>query len=154
MSSLLLLLITLLYAGYNLLVKVSSDYVPAQATTTVLATVCLQIAALTASLSFTVYLLTRGGHVLQLSGHAYAWAAAAGLCIGIAEIGYFYLFGGMGNIRPIAANIAIPAIVSGTVVITFVVSYFVFRESLSWIQLLGGGFVLGGIALMYLGRGQ
>lgn len=154
MSSLLLLLITLLYAGYNLLVKVSSDYVPAQATTTVLATVCLQIAALTASLSFTVYLLTRGGHVLQLSGHAYAWAAAAGLCIGIAEIGYFYLFGGIGNIQPIAANIAIPAIVSGTVVITIVVSYFVFRESLSWIQLLGGGFVLSGIALMYVGKGQ
>ena len=48
----LLLAITVLYAGYNLLVKVSSSHVPASATSTVLATICLQLAALAASVVF------------------------------------------------------------------------------------------------------
>jgi hypothetical protein len=38
----------------------------------------------------------------------------AGLCIGGAEIGYLYLFGGIGISKPMPANIAIPVIVSGT----------------------------------------
>ena len=46
---LLLLAITVIYAGYNRLVKVSSNYVPEPATSTVLATICLQRAALAAS---------------------------------------------------------------------------------------------------------
>ena len=49
---LLLTAITALYAGYNLLVKVSSNHVPESATTTVLATICLQLAALAASGTF------------------------------------------------------------------------------------------------------
>jgi hypothetical protein len=35
---------------------------------------------------------------------------------GAAEIGYFYLFGGVVEIRPIAANVAIPIVVSGAIV--------------------------------------
>jgi drug/metabolite transporter (DMT)-like permease len=150
---LLLILVTGFYAGYNLLIKVSSDFVPAQATTTVLATVCLQVAALAASAGFIVFLHLRGAEVvLKLSPSAYAWAAAAGLCIGAAEIAYFYLFGGLGSGKPMAANLAVPAIVSGTIVITFIVSYFLFREPLTWPQLLGAGLVIAGIATMFLGR--
>jgi drug/metabolite transporter (DMT)-like permease len=89
---------------------------------------------------------------LKLSPSAYAWAAAAGLCIGAAEIAYFYLFGGLGSGKPMAANLAVPAIVSGTIVITFIVSYFLFREPLTWPQLLGAGLVIAGIATMFLGR--
>ena len=48
----LLAAVTLLYAGYNLLIKLSGAHVPASATTTVLATLCLQIAALSTSLLF------------------------------------------------------------------------------------------------------
>lgn len=151
-SLLLLLAVTALYAGYNLLIKVSSAHVPAETTSTILATICLQLTALSASALFAAVLLWRGGHTVQLTGPSYAWAAAAGLCIGGAEIAYFYLFGGIGHGRPMPASIAIPVIVSGTIVITAIVAHFIFRESLSTLQLLGGALVIGGIALMYLGK--
>ncbi len=108
---LLLLAITVIYAGYNRLVKMSSNYVPEPATSTVLATICLQRAALAASGTVALLLLARSGHVLKLSATAYAWAAGAGLCIGLAEIGYFYLFRGVGGTGPVTASVAVPVIV-------------------------------------------
>ncbi len=41
----LLLTVTTLYAGYNLLIKIAGGYVPVEATTTIFATICLQLAA-------------------------------------------------------------------------------------------------------------
>ena len=146
---LLLSAITVLYAGYNLLVKVSSNYVPASATSTVLATICLQIAALAASGTFALLLLARGGHVLKLSATAYAWAAGAGLCIGLAEIGYFYLFRGVGGGGPVAASVAVPVIVTGTVVLTMLFSYFALQESIGAMQLAGTALVVVGIVLIF-----
>lgn len=148
----LLVLVTVLYAGYNLLVKLSGNAVPAAATTTILATIALQIAALAASLAFATLLHVRGGHVFALSGPAFFWAVLAGLCIGGAEIAYFYLFGGIGNTEPMAANIAIPIVVSGTIVITMMVSYMIFRETLTWSQAIGSACIVLGIALLFLGR--
>ena len=89
---LLLVTVTVLYAGYNILIKVSASHVPAAATSTITATICLQIAALMTSLVYMSVIMIRGGQVLQLSWGSYLWAAAAGLCIGGAEIAYFYLF--------------------------------------------------------------
>jgi drug/metabolite transporter (DMT)-like permease len=150
---LLLLTVTTLYAGYNLLIKISGGYVPAEATTTILATICLQLVALTTSMVFMGLLLLRGGQVLHLSTSTYLWAAAAGLCIGGAEIAYFYLFGGIGMAKPVAANIAIPIIVSGTIVITMLVSYLVLKEPLTWNQLLGSGCIVLGIIILFLKKG-
>lgn len=146
---LLLITITALYAGYNLLVKVSSLHVPAAATSTVLATICLQLAALTASGTFALLLLARGGHVLKLSPTAYAWAAGAGLCIGLAEIGYFYLFRGVGGTGPVAASVAVPAIVTGTVVLTMLLSALALKESLGGMQIAGTVVVVLGIAMIF-----
>ena len=146
---LLLLAITVLYAGYNLLVKVSSTYVPASATSTVLATICLQLAALAASGTFAVLLLARGGHVLKLSVAAYAWAVGAGLCIGLAEIGYFYLFRGVGSSGPVAASAAVPVIVTGTVVLTMLFSSLALKESLGTLQITGTVVVVIGIAMIF-----
>jgi drug/metabolite transporter (DMT)-like permease len=154
MTSLLLLLtVTVLYAGYNLLIKVSGAHVPADATTTIVATICLQLAALATSGLVAALLLLRGGHVLQLSSSAYLWAAAAGLCIGGAEIAYFYLFGGIGATKPIAANLAIPTIVAGTIVITMLVAYFLFKEPLGWRHLLGIGLIVSGILVLFVRDG-
>jgi len=150
---LLLVTVTTLYAGYNLLIKVSAAHVPASATSTIVATICLQIAALTTSILFLSIALIRGGQVLQLTWGAYIWAAAAGLCIGGAEIAYFYLFGGVGAIKPMAANLVIPTVVSGTIVITAIAAYFIFRESLTPIQFAGIGCVILGVALLHLGKG-
>ena len=146
---LLLIAITALYAGYNLLVKVSSIHVPESATSTVLATICLQLAALAASGTFALLLLARGGHVLKLSTTAYLWAAGAGLCIGLAEIGYFYLFRGVGGSGPVAASVAVPAIVTGTVVLTMLLSFFALKESLGAMQIAGTVVVLVGIAMIF-----
>lgn len=152
MSTLLLVsVITALYASYNLFVKVASDHVPVNATSTVLATICLQLAALSATLCFLGILVARGGHVLSLSTRAYLWAAGAGFCIGVAEICYFYLFRGGADREAAAANVAIPIIVSGTIAITLIVSYFLLREPLTPVQLGGTLLVVVGMALIAAG---
>ncbi len=90
--------------------------------------------------------------MLQLTWGAYAWAVAAGLCIGGAEIAYFYLFGGTGTLKPMAANVVIPTVVSGTVVLTALGGYLVFRESLAPVQLAGLGCIILGVLLLYFGK--
>ena len=149
LSLVLLLGVTVLYAGYNLLVKVSSGHVPAAATTPILATLSLQIAAATVSAAFALTLVLRGGQVLAVSPAAVAWAVAAGLCIGAAEIGYFYLFRGVGGGEPMAANVAIPVIVSGAIVLTLVASWLVLREPFTWVRLAGAALVVGGVAVLF-----
>ena len=153
-AAMLLAAVTLLYAGYNLLVKLSGAHVPASATTTVLATVCLQAAALSTSLLFLGFLAIQGGHVFTLAPRAYVWAVLAGICIGAAEIGYFYLFGGVGLDRPMRAGAAIPVIVAGTVVIATVVSAAVFGEAFGWRQWTGAALVAAGVVLIFLEPGS
>lgn len=152
-APLLLLTATLLYAGYNLLIKVSGTHVPTQATSTILGVICLQLAALATSITFagSLYML-KGDQHFQLTPGAYLWAAAAGFCIGGAEIAYFYLFGGIGQTKPMAASIAIPTIVSGTIVLTLLFSLVVLRETLNWNQWLGSACIVLGIALLFLNR--
>jgi len=149
-GAILLAVVTVLYAGYNLFVKVSGGHVPATATTTILATICIQLAALSTSALFLGALVARGGHVFSLSAGSYLWAAAAGVCIGGAEIGYLYLFGGVGLSRPMAASLAIPTIVSGTIVIAMFVSVVALRETLSWNQILGAGLIVAGVGFLFI----
>jgi drug/metabolite transporter (DMT)-like permease len=152
-APLLLLTATVLYAGYNLLIKVSGTHVPEEATSTILGVICLQLAALTTSITYAGSLFVlKGDQHLQLSTSAYLWAAAAGFCIGGAEIAYFYLFGGIGSMKPMPASIAIPTIVSGTIVITLLVSFLVLREPLNWNQWLGSACIVLGIVILFLNR--
>lgn len=151
-SLILLLVITFLYAGYNLLIKVSSSYVPLEASSTILATITLQIAALLISCLFATALMVRGATSLALPSSAYLWAALAGLCIGAAEIAYFYLFRGVASAPPIAANIAIPFIVSGTIVVTVIIAWLLFREPMTWQKVLGTVLIVAGVATIYLDR--
>ena len=148
-SILLLLAVTLLYAGYNLFIKLSGAQVPATATTTITATICLQLAALTTSLLFLGFLAARGGQVFALSNGAYLWALVAGVCIGGAEIGYLYLFGGVGMAQPMPASVAIPVIVSGTVVIALLFAYVVLNEAIALNQWAGCLLVIIGIGLLF-----
>ena len=149
LSLTLLLAVTVFYAGYNLLVKVSSGHVPAVATTPILATITLQAAALAVSAAFAAGLVLRGGHVLAVSAPAVSWAVAAGLCIGAAEIGYFYLFRGVAGNEPMPANVAIPIIISGTIVLTLLVSWLVFREPFTWVRVVGAALVVVGVVTLF-----
>jgi drug/metabolite transporter (DMT)-like permease len=148
----LLVAVTVLYAGYNLLIKVSGTYVPDAATTTILATICLQLAALLTSGLFLGFLALRGGQVFSLSPGSYIWAALAGLCIGGAEIGYLYLFGGVGLTKPMTAAVAIPTIVSGTIVIALLFSFLVLEEKINWNQIFGCFLIVLGIATVFFGK--
>ena len=148
-SWLLLISVTVLYSGYNLLIKVSASHVPEAATTTIQATICLQLAALATSLVFFSFSAIRAGQVFQLTWGAYGWAAAAGLCIGAAEIAYFYLFGGTISRPSMAANVVIPTVVSGTVVITVLAAYILFKETLSPAQLIGVACIILGLILLH-----
>ena len=148
-SLLLLITITTLYAAYNLLIKASTNLVPVTSTSTILATIALQISALAISSVFAIGLLLRGGQTLSLPLGAYVWAAAAGLCIGAAEIGYFYLFRGSFGSAPMPANLAIPSIVAGTIIIALLASWLFLREPISGMQLLGAALVVTGIVVMF-----
>ena len=140
---LLLALVTMCYAAYNLLVRMSSSHVPSAELPPILATIGLQLAALSVSLVYLTYLL-RSGVSVALPGRVFGWAIAAGLCIGAAEVMYFYLFRGFADESPVAASVAIPFIVGGTIVIAVAVSHFLFRETLAPWQWVG-------VALAFLG---
>ena len=146
----LLLVITFLYAGYNLLIKVSTTHVPLESSSTILATIALQIAALSVSCIFAAGLLIRGGSSLALPSPAYAWAILAGLCIGGAEICYFYLFRGVAGHPPFPANISIPIIVSGTIVITVLLAWLMLKEPLTLRKIVGTILVIFGVVVIYM----
>ena len=145
----LLLLITLLYAGYNLFVKVSGQHAADTVTTTILATISLQTTALVVSLIFAAYLLMRGGQRFALPPASLKWAVLSGICIGAAEIGYFYLFSGTGLRQTIPASTAIPIIVCGTVVIAFIASVAFLHEPFGWRQIAGVILVVLGVGLLF-----
>ena len=149
-SILLLAGVTFLYAGYNLFIKMSGSQVPDTATTTVVATICLQIAALLVSLVFLMCLFIKGGHSFRLSTGTYQWAVVAGVCIGMAEVAYFYLFAGLHGSSPMAASIAVPVIVSGTIAVAMVFSYFVLKEPVGLTQLAGCFLIVCGIVLFFV----
>ena len=152
MTLVLLTLVTFAYAGYNLFIKASGSHAPPDATTTVLATLCLQAGAVTTALLFLAVLGVQGGHSFRLSTPAYVHAGVAGLCIGLAEVLYFYIFAGVGGVRALPANLVIPTVVTGTIVITLVISFLVFRERISAAQTIGAAMIVGGIVVMYAGH--
>ena len=133
-SLILLLLITLCYAGYNLMVKLAGAQ--AGAASPILATMALQLVALGVS---GVYLavLWRQGEMLALPTRAFQFAALAGVCIGLAEVMYFYLFRGVAGMPAMPATVAIPVIVGGTIVISVVFAVMVLGERPNPLQWLG-----------------
>ena len=149
-SLLLMLVITFAYAGYNLFIKVSSNYMPTDLSSTLLATIALQVAALSVSCVAAAVLLLRGDSMMALPMSAYTWAMLAGLCAGLAEIGYFFLFRGFGGAPPMAANIAIPFIVSGTIVIAVIFAWLVLKETMTWQKAAGMLLIAVGVATIYI----
>lgn len=144
----LLAAVVIFYSGYNLFIKVSSDHAPESATSLILATIVLQLTALMTSAVFATSLVSKGSFSLSLNMPTYLWAALAGVCIGAAEIAYFYIFKGVAGAPPLGAGIVIPVIVAGTVVVTTFVSVALFAESISFGQLAGLLLVVTGLFLL------
>ena len=105
----LLIIVTLSYAGYNLFIKLASSQ-NINNTNSIAATLSLQIFALIVTSIFSVYLFSKGERIFVLPSKAYLYAIFAGISIGFAEIGYFYLFNAANPNGPLNANTAIPVI--------------------------------------------
>ncbi|MEM7194040.1 MAG: hypothetical protein AAF402_03760 [Pseudomonadota bacterium] len=136
-TAILLALITLLYTGYNLFIKASGNSVGSTHVAPILATIALQIAALSVSIVFLASLIQQK-QALQLPTQTYILAICGGLCIGLAEILYFYLFRGISGERSVTASVAIPLIVGGTIILTVFGARWFYAETLNqgqWIAL-------------------
>ena len=111
---LLLVIVTLSYAGYNLFIKLSSSQ-NINNTNSIAATLSLQVFALVVTSIFSVYLFSKGERIFVLPSKSYLYAIFGGISIGFAEIGYFYLFNAANPNGPLNANTAIPVILGGTI---------------------------------------
>ncbi|MCY3767824.1 MAG: hypothetical protein OXG56_00430 [Gammaproteobacteria bacterium] len=148
----LLILITVCYAGYNLLIKVSGSHTGSVNTAPILATMALQASAFGVSVAYLIYLTQQNASV-TLPGKAFIWAVGAGVCIGLAEILYFYLFRGFAEDKPVAGSVAIPFVVGGTIVISVLVSVLAFGEPLKPVQWLGVVLAFSGMILLAFSPG-
>lgn len=148
LSLLLLLAVAFLYAGYNLLIKQSSVYAELAGVTTITATIALQLAAISVSVIFLLGLRASGVDSFALPAPAYWWAIAAGLCIGAAEVGYFYVFSGSVYTSPIPVGLATPVVVGGAVLLATVAAIWIFGEKADVRQWLGAGLILAGIVVL------
>ena len=146
---LLLVIVTVSYAGYNLFIKLSSSQ-NINNTNSIAATLSLQVFALVVTSIFSVYLFSKGERIFVLPSKAYLYAIFAGISIGFAEIGYFYLFNAANPNGPLNANTAIPVILGGTILITMIFSFYIFRESYSYQKILGTLFIIFGIYLVLI----
>ena len=80
----------------------------------------------------------------------YIYAIFAGISIGFAEIGYFYLFNASNPNGASNANTAIPVILGGTILITMIFSFYIFRESFNYQKIFGTFFIIFGICLVLI----
>lgn len=144
----LLLLVTSLYAGYNLLIKQSSVIAETVSISTITATIVLQCAALVCSLLFYLGLRLSGETEFALPLSAYVWAGLAGICIGVAEIGYFYLYRGSSIAEAMPVSLATPVIVAGSIVIAMIVAMLFFAEPVTSRQWIGVVIVVAGLLLI------
>ena len=74
----------------------------------------------------------------------------AGISIGIAEIGYFFLFNPTNTNGALNANVAIPIVLGGTILITLFLSFYYFKETYNFNKIIGALFIIIGIYLILI----
>ena len=147
-NSYLLITVTLAYAGYNLFIKLASAQ-NINNNNGIAATLCLQIFALIVTSVFSIYLSSLGEHIFVLPSKTYLYAVFGGISIGIAEIGYFYLFNASNTDGALNANTAIPIILGGTILLTMIFSFYILKESFNYHKIIGTMFIIIGIYLIF-----
>jgi len=91
-----------------------------------------------------------GESIFVLPSKTYLYAIFGGISIGVAEIGYFYLFNALNTNVALNANTAIPIILGGTILVTMIFSFYIFEESLNYHKLFGTTFIIFGIYLVVM----
>ena len=147
-NSYLLITVTLAYAGYNLFIKLAGAQ-NINNNNGIAATLCLQIFALIVTSVFSIYLSSLGENIFVLPSKTYLYAVFGGISIGIAEIGYFYLFNASNTDGALNANTAIPIILGGTILVTMIFSYYILKESFNYHKIIGTIFIIIGIYLIF-----
>ena len=147
-NSYLLITVTLAYAGYNLFIKLAGAQ-NINNNNGIAATLCLQIFALIVTSVFSIYLSSLGENIFVLPSKTYLYAVFGGISIGIAEIGYFYLFNASNTDGALNANTAIPIILGGTILVTMIFSFYILKESFNYHKTIGTIFIIIGIYLIF-----
>ena len=147
-NSYLLITVTLAYAGYNLFIKLSVSH-NFNINNGIAASLCLQIFALIVTSVFSIYLSSLGENIFVLPSKTYLFAVFGGISIGIAEIGYFYLFNASNTDGALNANTAIPIILGGTILVTMIFSFYILKESFNYHKIIGTIFIIIGIYLIF-----
>lgn len=142
-----LVIVTISYAGYNLFIKLASSQ-NLNNSNSIAATLCLQLFALFVTILFSFYLFSKGEKIFVLPSKSYLYAIFAGISIGLAEIGYFYLFNESNPKGASNANTVIPVILGGTILITMIFSFIFLSESFNYKRIFGTFFIIFGIYLV------
>ena len=142
-----LVIVTISYAGYNLFIKLASSQ-NLNNSNSIAATLCLQLFALFVTILFSFYLFSKGEKIFVLPSKSYLYAIFAGISIGLAGIGYFYLFNESNPKGASNANSVIPVILGGTILITMIFSFIFLRESFNYKRIFGTFFIIFGIYLV------
>lgn len=90
-----------------------------------------------------------GENIFVLPSKTYLYAVFGGISIGIAEIGYFYLFNASNTDGALNANTAIPIILGGTILVTMIFSFYILKESFNYHKIIGTIFIIIGIYLIF-----
>lgn len=134
-----LLILTALFFGlYNFFIKLSSGHIHE-----ILGAVILQVVALGLGGLALLFLKLMKSTAFEVSGKGIWFAVWAGLFVGLAEITSFYAFS-----KGIAASVAIPVIVGGTLLVGALLGVIVLKESLTPFQYLGIVLILAGVVIL------
>ncbi|MDG1482528.1 MAG: EamA family transporter [Myxococcota bacterium] len=130
-------LIAIALGGYHVLLKLSSTHIDQ-----VLGAVVLQLVAAVLGGSVLAAAVCRG-QAPEITPRGVGLAAAAGLCVGAAEILSFWLFS-----AGVPASRGVPVVVGGSILVAALLGVLALREPLGLTQWLGVGLIVAGVAVL------
>lgn len=138
MPYVLLALAAVMFALYNVFIKLSADHIQA-----VLGAVILQFVAAFLGLGLLLYFKHSEQLVLHVTPRGVSLAVLAGVSIGIVEILTFVIYG-----RGVAVAVGNPLIVGGSLLVTTGIGWLVLREVLNPWQIFAVCCIVGGVAVL------
>lgn len=134
--ALLAAIISALYGGYNLFIKLSSEHI-----NHTLGAAILQNSSLFVGLPILIYLQTQGKFI-KVTQSGIILSITAGVLVGLAEILSFYF------LEKVDASQGIPIIIGGSVIAGFILGIIVLHEALNPFKIMGILFIVMGILMV------
>ncbi|PJC37157.1 hypothetical protein CO046_02070 [Candidatus Peregrinibacteria bacterium CG_4_9_14_0_2_um_filter_53_11] len=125
------------FGAYNVFIKVASGHI-----NQIVGAVILQVVA--ALVGGAILLILKFSHApLAISQKGIAYAALAGVMVGLAEITSFYMFS-----KGVSASIGVPLVIGGSILVAAVLGLFFLRETIMPLHYLGIALIIGGVVLL------